>query len=47
MKMMMEQQKEELAKKRERVLSACGIRQNQNICTSPIIQMKVLNQKSP
>ncbi len=33
MKLMMEQQKEELNKKRERILSACGIRPHHNLCT--------------
>ncbi len=29
---MLDQQKEELVKKRERVLSACGLRPAQNLC---------------
>lgn len=32
MKIMLDQQKEELVKKRERVLSACGLRPAQNLC---------------
>lgn len=40
LKLLMEQ-KEELSKKRERVLSACGLRPPPNLCTSCIIQMNL------